>query len=540
MRIHDDANAADAARAVNARAYTLGRDIVFDAGEYQPNTHAGQRLLAHELTHVVQQRGTVQRQPAPPDPDAERDALVREALAGACTTDQIEAQSDAEDKLKLNYRKRRDKRYAWTLGMRDRTRVQKHVTLSAELQQEIGVKIRFFRDEAKAAYLQTITPAVSEVVEPEQLTEMLAECTTVTSKETRPERPDIPCDIAKGEYLLEDQADPAATRCMNINTDPEYKNLFDRQIKSAKGIAVPGTTWENVDYDSFKLMLVEYHNGKSEYFMLDSIGHFHFVKEGQAGIIRDHKYVKRATGLIYPVFENELYFSDLLTPRIIGLKARLDYQIKELKDLYTLLQVGGVFSSILGVYGLGVESFKASIYAFRRGGPIKLPGRPLPGIGVKPAAARQTFVHDVFHELGGPKKGFKIEIVDDSSVIETPTSRSNIGLMAKQAGGAVTDPTTKQIWVHRDIVDANGIVRRWGATLDLKQVAAHELGHGINGGGPCALASRTGADLPGLSAAQRAGLLDDAVHISRAAPTADERVPLADLHLPKDYEPPKQ
>jgi hypothetical protein len=58
VRVHADATAADAARAVNALAYTLGNDIVFGAGAYEPNTQAGKRLLAHELTHVVQQGNT--------------------------------------------------------------------------------------------------------------------------------------------------------------------------------------------------------------------------------------------------------------------------------------------------------------------------------------------------------------------------------------------------------------------------------------------------------------------------------------------------
>lgn len=61
VRIHADGDAAHAARAVDARAYTVGSHIVFGAGEYSPQTHGGQRLLAHELTHVVQQTGPVQR-----------------------------------------------------------------------------------------------------------------------------------------------------------------------------------------------------------------------------------------------------------------------------------------------------------------------------------------------------------------------------------------------------------------------------------------------------------------------------------------------
>jgi len=64
VRIHTGPQADAAARAVNARAYTLGHDIVFAAGEYAPHTDAGRRLLAHELTHAIQQRQNVlQRDP---------------------------------------------------------------------------------------------------------------------------------------------------------------------------------------------------------------------------------------------------------------------------------------------------------------------------------------------------------------------------------------------------------------------------------------------------------------------------------------------
>lgn len=54
IRIHADAPAAASARAVGARAYTVGRDIVFADGQYQPTTAAGRRLLAHEMVHAAQ------------------------------------------------------------------------------------------------------------------------------------------------------------------------------------------------------------------------------------------------------------------------------------------------------------------------------------------------------------------------------------------------------------------------------------------------------------------------------------------------------
>jgi hypothetical protein len=59
VRVHTDAKAAESALAVSAAAYTVGADVVFGAGTYAPATAGGRRLLAHELTHVVQQRGPV-------------------------------------------------------------------------------------------------------------------------------------------------------------------------------------------------------------------------------------------------------------------------------------------------------------------------------------------------------------------------------------------------------------------------------------------------------------------------------------------------
>jgi hypothetical protein len=55
VRVHADALAAESAQAVNALAYTVGRDVVFDSGQYVPGTSQGRQLIAHELTHVVQQ-----------------------------------------------------------------------------------------------------------------------------------------------------------------------------------------------------------------------------------------------------------------------------------------------------------------------------------------------------------------------------------------------------------------------------------------------------------------------------------------------------
>jgi Domain of unknown function (DUF4157) len=78
VRVHTDTAAAESAQAVNALAYTVGSHMVFARREYAPNSRQGQKLLAHELTHVVQQEGSAGRMDRltvdAPDSSAEREA----------------------------------------------------------------------------------------------------------------------------------------------------------------------------------------------------------------------------------------------------------------------------------------------------------------------------------------------------------------------------------------------------------------------------------------------------------------------------------
>jgi hypothetical protein len=83
VRVHADAPAAESARAVGARAYAVGRDVVFGAGRYAPGTAEGQRLIAHELAHVVQQRGAPSSLRPKLEIGAASDAAEREADAAA-------------------------------------------------------------------------------------------------------------------------------------------------------------------------------------------------------------------------------------------------------------------------------------------------------------------------------------------------------------------------------------------------------------------------------------------------------------------------
>lgn len=83
VRIHDDTQAADSAKAINAQAYTVGRDMVFGARQFSPHTSDGRKLLAHELTHVLQQGGTAFQAGNALRISAPDDALEHQAEAAA-------------------------------------------------------------------------------------------------------------------------------------------------------------------------------------------------------------------------------------------------------------------------------------------------------------------------------------------------------------------------------------------------------------------------------------------------------------------------
>lgn len=130
VRLHTGREATQRAQQVEARAYTLGHDIAFAAGEYAPATRAGQRLLAHELTHVIQQEGA-----AP---------LVQRAPADISPQDVAAA-------------RRRASRLA--------QRIRVHTRLSKEVKSNINRDLAFFGGAAKDAYIQVIRPALLAVTE---------------------------------------------------------------------------------------------------------------------------------------------------------------------------------------------------------------------------------------------------------------------------------------------------------------------------------------------------------------------------------------
>ena len=132
VRIHSDEQAGESAWDVNAVAYTAGHNIVFDGARFARGTHEGQRLLAHELTHVVQQSGgavAIQRAPA------------------------------------SDNRWKRDEKAARYRGQKMAKRIRAHGKLSKEARAKINSELGYFEGAAKEAYLKEVKPALLGVIE---------------------------------------------------------------------------------------------------------------------------------------------------------------------------------------------------------------------------------------------------------------------------------------------------------------------------------------------------------------------------------------
>ncbi|EFH84870.1 DUF4157 domain-containing protein [Ktedonobacter racemifer] len=140
VRVHTGSAAEQSAQDVNANAYTMGHDIAFGAGQFALGTHQGRRLIAHELTHVVQQPGgmaVVQRTPAD------------------------------------DTRRSRDEAAARYRGQLMAKRVRNHGKLSKEARAKINQELAYFEGSAKEAYLKEVRPALQAVTEIEMPAEQV-------------------------------------------------------------------------------------------------------------------------------------------------------------------------------------------------------------------------------------------------------------------------------------------------------------------------------------------------------------------------------
>jgi hypothetical protein len=197
VRVYSNDAAAQSTQDVHARAYTVVQDIAFGMRQFSPATRERRRQIAGELAHVVQQTGgqgsMVGRAPERAGGSILRQLLTkRRADVGFLQRQPAngpEIEMPPEYAFAIDKRKRRDKRYARSLGQQDAVRLRKAGTLSSADRDEVNAKLGFFEGEAKEVYIREIRPVLVEVTR--KPIEMPAESM---------------CDIAKKQYLLESKA----------------------------------------------------------------------------------------------------------------------------------------------------------------------------------------------------------------------------------------------------------------------------------------------------------------------------------------------
>lgn len=174
VRVHSDGQAAESAQAVNARAYTVGRDIVFGGGQYDPRSEPGRNLLAHELTHTIQQSafasaggppaGSITIAPA-------ASALERAAEQSGNGLTGNPAAPAALPGVTLQRAPAADQRWARDVaaaryrGQIMAKRIKTHGLLSKDARAKMNQELAYFEAAAKEAYLREVRPILRSVAE---------------------------------------------------------------------------------------------------------------------------------------------------------------------------------------------------------------------------------------------------------------------------------------------------------------------------------------------------------------------------------------
>lgn len=195
-------------------------------------------------------------------------------------------------------------------------------------------------------------------------------------------------DCRPGWTPLVDPAKPSTDRCIDED-EPEFqRNYIDNNIHLATGLALPGTTWGNIDHDRVPTMKLTYKDRRT---LLITVKDVPMTAGSGRFIDLSRVYEKRADGFIYPVSRRtgagKIDFS--ATNNIVSLRAGLHDQIEELKKLMGLIELasgfaaniaalGGVAGSHGGNTGTRFSRIFGNKNAPAKAGPPKKAGKPVP------------------------------------------------------------------------------------------------------------------------------------------------------------------
>jgi hypothetical protein len=168
VRVHTDTRAAESARAINARAYTVGSDVVFGENEFVPTTYRGRELLAHELAHTIQQR-TVNGAGPSSDPGSHFENNAREAGRAVADGGRFSRSIPAagiglQCAPAQDLRWKNDEKAARYRGQLMATRIRTHGLLSKEARAKMNQELAYFEGAAKEIYLDAVGPILKATV----------------------------------------------------------------------------------------------------------------------------------------------------------------------------------------------------------------------------------------------------------------------------------------------------------------------------------------------------------------------------------------
>jgi len=169
VRVHTDAQAAEAARDGNALAYTIGRDIVFGLGQYAPGTSQGRRLLTHELAHVAQQGNRVQSPPLTMQRQQQQPRTrVTLSTEGQCIDGCAIAETIPGARVMANTA------FSWFLSLNSRDRARVNLLLHAnflsdseDIFETVKSRVLIIRERLEAAQNAQVTFVCEPATDPE-------------------------------------------------------------------------------------------------------------------------------------------------------------------------------------------------------------------------------------------------------------------------------------------------------------------------------------------------------------------------------------
>lgn len=240
VRVHTDTQAAESSQAVNALAYTVGRDVVFGAGQYQPHTSAGRQLLAHELSHTIQQGAAPSRQsPAGgpeglPSPTPSLQPTLQRAFKFELQTANVVWKTAGKKEEKLPRKFGPGNKQYLHKGVKGKKATKTEEGTAVELQSEEGGFVEF----ETPKWFRKWCDVKERIQEAVDMTDTISKSTPITGKANRVafpfnidhlRKPAYSKGLDKGESLEVEIADPSWTAQIQSSEDIEltqYESLL--------------------------------------------------------------------------------------------------------------------------------------------------------------------------------------------------------------------------------------------------------------------------------------------------------------------------